>query len=97
MPFAKYAEDRRARPATIEKEREKSERRGQTRHGSIFMNSFGINARNWETKAGRDNMCYGQADFIPAHKYASPYKYSSVYVAGNRICWRIHAAPRRNL
>jgi len=31
------------------------------------MNSFGINARNWETKAGRDNMCYGQADFIPAH------------------------------
>jgi hypothetical protein len=27
------------------------------------MNSFGINARNWETKAGRDNMCYRPGRF----------------------------------
>jgi len=63
------------------------------------MNSFGINARNWETKAGRDNMCYRPGRFytcpqillfpallpLPAPR---PHKYSSVYVGGNRICWQ---------
>jgi len=72
------------------------------------MNSFGINARNWETKAGRDNMCYRPGRFytcpqillFPALLPPPPPAPINIHLftsAAIESVGSIHAAPRRNL